>query len=117
MQKYHDEPKQYKGYLKSALAATRLVPTDLIHHRLGMSLACVESGPEILLEGRRGTGALSVSTISDDGGKARRDRWAYASVHVQLTNATPEETELVRHLVQRIVGVMKGEEGLDSPSS
>ena len=24
MQKYHDEPKQYKGYLKSALAASRL---------------------------------------------------------------------------------------------
>ena len=24
MQKYHDEPKQYKGYLKSALASTAL---------------------------------------------------------------------------------------------
>ena len=23
MQKYHDEPKQYKGYLKSALGASR----------------------------------------------------------------------------------------------
>ena len=55
---------------------------------------------------------MSVATISDDGGKARRDRWAYASVHVQLTNATPEEIELVRLLVQRIVGVMKGSETL-----
>ena len=27
MQKYHDEPKQYKGYLKSALAR-RLAPHD-----------------------------------------------------------------------------------------
>ena len=26
MQKYHDEPKQYKGYLKSALANRRLQP-------------------------------------------------------------------------------------------
>ena len=25
MQKYHDEPKQYKGYLKSALALLRLL--------------------------------------------------------------------------------------------
>ena len=29
MQKYHDEPKQYKGYLKSALAAVPLAPNIL----------------------------------------------------------------------------------------
>ena len=28
MQKYHDEPKQYKGYLKSALGNTTPTPGD-----------------------------------------------------------------------------------------
>ena len=31
MQKYHDEPKQYKGYLKSALMATGDPQNFLLH--------------------------------------------------------------------------------------
>ncbi len=43
MQKYHDEPKQYKGYLKSALKAVPLfLPSFAVHQGKGWSRSNTE---------------------------------------------------------------------------
>ncbi len=51
--------------------------------------------------------AMSVVRIASDGGQVRSKTWSHASVRAELTNATPEEVERVRHYVQSIVAVMK----------
>ena len=49
---------------------------------------------------------MSIVRIADGGGQVREKTWAHASVRAELTNATPEEVERVRHLVQSIVAVV-----------
>ena len=50
---------------------------------------------------------MSVVKIASDGGQIRSKTWSHATVRAELTNATPEEVERVRHLVRSIVAVMK----------
>ena len=50
---------------------------------------------------------MSVVKIASDGGQIRSKTWSHATVRAELTNATAEEVEQVRHLVQSIVAVMK----------
>ncbi len=50
---------------------------------------------------------MSVVKIVGDGGQIRSKTWSHATVRAELTNATPEEVERVRHLVRSIVAVMK----------
>ncbi len=50
---------------------------------------------------------MSVVKIVGDGGQIRSKTWSHATVRFELTNATAEEVEQVRHLVQSIVAVMK----------
>lgn len=49
---------------------------------------------------------MSIVNISSGGGQVRDKTWSHASVRAELTNASPEEVERVRHLVQRIVAVV-----------
>ena len=49
---------------------------------------------------------MSIVKIAGDGGQVRDKTWAHASVRAELTNASPEEVERVRHLVQSIVAVV-----------
>ena len=59
MQKYHDEPKQYKGYLKSALR------TETGQFQAMMDVELVNDGPvTLLLESRRALAARGRSTDS-----------------------------------------------------
>ena len=52
---------------------------------------------------------MSVVKIASDGGQVRAKTWTHASVRAELTNATPEEVERVRQLVQSIVALMTDE--------
>ncbi len=49
---------------------------------------------------------MSIVKIASDGGQVRSKTWSHASVRADLTNATPEEVERVRHLVQSIVAIV-----------
>ena len=49
---------------------------------------------------------MSVVKIDGEGGQVRSEIWSHASVRAELTNATPEEVERVRHLVESIVAIM-----------
>ena len=49
---------------------------------------------------------MSVVKITGDGGQVRSKTWSHASVRAELTNATAEEVENVRHLVQSIVAIV-----------
>ncbi len=51
---------------------------------------------------------MSVVKITGDGGQIRSKTWSHASVRAELTNATPEEAENVRHLVRSIVAIVSG---------
>ena len=58
MQKYHDEPKQYKGYLKSALIGARrtVMPLGSVangrlrHRRIGDARVSKADGSQVIVK-------------------------------------------------------------------
>jgi len=49
---------------------------------------------------------MPIVKITGDGGQVKNKTWTHASVRAELTNASAEEVERVRHLVQNIVAVV-----------
>ena len=122
MQKYHDEPKQYKGYLKSALAAITAnidadagVPSDAC---VGLYVATAGSGGPI--DGRRldipppqvaqrAKPDNRTRTSGSVGGQGQRRHWSTRPLHVRVADAfertageEPEKraSDLAHHLYQ-----------------
>ena len=57
MQKYHDEPRQYKGYLKNALAVLGAMPPDAFE-RLSQRLLREAGFTKVEVRGKSGDGGI-----------------------------------------------------------
>ncbi len=76
---------------------------------IGMTIAPTQAG-RVEAHGAHppeGNSPMSVVKIASDGGKVMKDGWSHASVRAELTNATQDQVDRVRHLVERIVEVIE----------